>query len=140
MLNRRGFISCAICATAGFAAVEAFAQGQAPSAPPPGVKRKVLGKAELPGSSYVSILMEAEFEAGFKVARHTHPGVENGFLLTGGGVLSVKGQPDRGIKANEGFQIPFEVPHAFQNGSEVTRLSITYVVEKDKPLASPAPE
>jgi len=139
MLNRRGFLSCAICTTAGFAALEASAQGQ-PPAPPQGVKRTVLGKAELPGSNYVSILMAAEFDAGFKVARHTHPGTENGFLTAGGGILFMKGQPDRIIKAGEGFVIPFEVPHAFQNGGETTRLAITYVVDKDKPLASPAPE
>lgn len=136
MLNRRGFVSCAICTAVGFAATDASAQGQAPQ----GISRTVVSRTEQPGDKYVTILMEVELEPGFKVARHTHPGVESGYLLVGGGVLSVKGQPDRTMKANEGFQVPFEVPHAFQTGTEKTRLVITYVVEKDKPLASPAPE
>ncbi|MEP9353779.1 cupin domain-containing protein [Xanthobacter sp. KR7-65] len=139
MLNRRGFVSCAICTAVGFAATEAMGQA-APAAAPQGVSRKVLSKTDLTGTNYVTVLMEVEFDAGFKVARHTHPGIESGFLMSGGGVLSVKGQPDRTLGANEGFQIPVEVPHAFQVGGEKTRLAITYVVDKDKPLASPAPE
>lgn len=138
MLNRRGFISCAICTAAGFAATAVSAQSQSPQ--PQGVSRKVLGRTELPGDTYVTILMEAEFDAGLKLARHTHPGIENIYIVAGGGVVSVKGQADRAVTAGEGLQIPAEVPHAFQVGPEKTRLAITYVVEKDKPLASPAPE
>jgi hypothetical protein len=33
-----------------------------------------------------------------------------------------------------------EVPHGARNGDKPTRLLVTYVVDKDKPLASPAPE
>ena len=62
------------------------------------------------------------------------------YFSTGGGTLSVKGQPDRFVKAGEGFQIPPEVPHKVQNGPERTHVIVTYIVEKDKPLASPAPE
>jgi hypothetical protein len=32
------------------------------------------------------------------------------------------------------------VPHKVQNGPEKTKVIVTYIVEKDKPLASPAPE
>ena len=143
MLNRRGFISCAICSAMGYAATEAAAQGTAPAAAPAapsGITRTVLGKSELPGDRYVVILMEAEFDPALKVARHTHPGVESSYLIAGGGVLSVKGQADRTLKAGEAFQIPAEVPHAFQVGAEKTKLAITYAVDKDKPLATPAPE
>ncbi|MFG1183457.1 cupin domain-containing protein [Xanthobacter aminoxidans] len=146
MLARRRFISCAICSLAGFAATQvggtqAMAQGQsAPAAAPAGISRKVLGRTDMPGDKYVAILMEAEFDGGLKVARHTHPGVESTYLMAGGGVLSVKGQPDRTLAPGDGFQIPPEVPHAFQVGGDKTKLVITYIVEKDKPLATPAPE
>ncbi|WP_341987305.1 cupin domain-containing protein [Azorhizobium sp. AG788] len=135
MLSRRGFVSCAVCAAVGIVAsgVDAVAQT-------PGVVRTVIQKMEYPGDKYVCILMTAEFDAGLKVARHTHPGVESTVLVAGGGTLSVKGQPDRVMTAGEGFQIPPEVPHAFQVGGEKVRLAITYIVEKDKPLSSPAPE
>jgi hypothetical protein len=63
------------------------------------------------------------------VARHTHPGIESAYVLEGGFELPIQGQPTRTIKPGDGFQIPPETPHAG---------GITYVVEKGKPLASPA--
>jgi hypothetical protein len=36
--------------------------------------------------------------------------------------------------------VPTAVPHALKNGDSVTRIASTYVVEKDKPLATPAPQ
>ena len=44
------------------------------------------------------------------------------------------------MKAGEGFQVPPVVPHSFKNGAEPTKLAITYVVEKDKPLVTLVPE
>lgn len=141
MLNRRRFISsCVICATAGFAATDADAQAPAPAPAATGITRTVLGKTDLPGDKYVTILMAADLEPGFLVARHTHPGIESSYVVSGGGILLVKGQADRTLQVADGFQIPPEVPHAFRTGADKTRLAITYVVEKDKPLASPAPE
>ncbi len=52
----------------------------------------------------------------------------------------MKGQPDRVVNPGDGFQIPPETPHSLRNGPDKTRVVVTYVVEKDKPLASPAPE
>ena len=134
MLNRRGMLSCAICAATGLVATKVDAQAQA------GLTRTVIQKTEYPGDKHVCILMTVDIDANFLVARHTHPGVESTYLITGGGVLSVKDQPDRVLKAGEGFQIPPEVPHKLQNGPAPTRLAITYIVEKDKPLVTPAPE
>jgi quercetin dioxygenase-like cupin family protein len=136
MLKRRGFLSCAICAATGLVAAAVDAEAQAPAT----VKRTILQTTEYPGDKYVSILVEAEIEPGVLVARHTHPGVESAYLMEGGGTLSVRGQPNRMVKPGEGYHIPPEVPHSLQNGSAKTRVAITYIVEKDKPLASPALE
>ena len=86
------------------------------------------------------MLAEVEIAPNALVARHTHPGIESTYILEGGGVLNVRGQGDRQAKAADTFQIPPEVPHSFQNGPQTTRLIANYVVEKDKPLATPAPE
>ncbi len=51
--------------------------------------------------------------------------------------LEVQGQPTKRFTAGEGFQVPPGVPHGGKVLSNA-RLAITYVVEKDKPLASPA--
>ena len=140
MLTRRGFAglaSCAICAVTGFIATEASAQGAPPAAA--GVKRKLLSQTDGPMPGYVTINMEAEIDAGVTVARHTHPGIESSYVLEGGFELPVQGQPTRMLKAGDGFQIPPETPHAGgKPGDTKTRLAITYVVEKGKPLATPA--
>ena len=82
--------------------------------------------------------MEAEIEAGVAVGRHTHPGIESAFVMEGGFELPIQGQETRMLKPGDGFQIPPNTPHAGgKAGTARSRLMITYVVEKGKPLASP---
>lgn len=138
MLTRRGFASCALCAISGFIATEAAAQG-APPAGTPGVTRNILSQTDGPTPGYVTVLVEAVIDAGVPVGRHTHPGVESAFVLEGGFELPIEGQATRMLKAGDGFQIPPNTPHAGgKAGTAKTRVLITYVVEKGKPLASPA--
>ena len=141
MLTRRGFAgfaSCAACGLTGFMSTEASAQG-APAATTPGVTRKILAQTDGPMPGYVTINAEAEIDPGVTVARHTHPGIESGYVLEGGFDLPIQGQPTRTLKPGDGFQVPPETPHAGSpNGDKKSRVAITYVVEKGKPLASPA--
>jgi quercetin dioxygenase-like cupin family protein len=141
MLTRRGFAGfapCAICAITGFVATEASAQG-APATTTPGVTRKILSKTDGPAPGYETLLVEAEIDAGVPVGRHTHPGIESAFVLEGGFELPIEGQPTRMLKPGDGFQIPPATPHAGgKPGTAKSRILITYVVEKGKPLASPA--
>ena len=142
MLTRReftGFVSCAICAIASdLVAGEAEAQ-TAPPATTPGVTRKILSQQEGPVPGYATLLVEATIEAGVPVGRHTHPGIESAYVLEGGFELPVAGQPTRTLKAGDGFQIPPDTPHGGgAPGAAKSRVLITYVVEKGKPLASPA--
>lgn len=137
MLTRRNFSACAICSIAGFAAT---AVGEAEAQAAGGLKRTILSKTEYPDGKYATILVAVEIDAGATVPRHTHPGVESAYIIDGALELSVQGQAVRQVKAGDGFQIPAEVPHGARNGDKPTRLAVTYVVEKDKPLATPAPE
>ena len=141
MLTRRrfaGFAPCAICAVSGFFATEASAQG-APAATTAGVTRKILSQTDGPTPAYTTMLVEATIEAGVPVARHTHPGVESAYVLEGGFELPIQGQATRILKPGDGFQIPPDTPHAGgKAGDARTRVLITYVVEKGKPLAAPA--
>jgi len=137
MLSRRGFASCALCAITGFIATEASAQGTPPAASG-GVTRKIISKSDGPGG-YEILLVEAEIEAGVSVGRHTHPGVESAFVLEGGFELPIQGMETKMLKAGDAFQVPANTPHAGgKAGTAKSRLIITYVVEKGKPLASPA--
>jgi quercetin dioxygenase-like cupin family protein len=141
MLTRRefgGLVSCAICAiTTELMADDAAAQ--TPTATTPGVTRKILSQTDGPSPGYVTILAEATIEAGTSVARHTHPGIESAYVLEGGLEVPIQGRPSLNVKAGEGFQIPPDTPHAGGKPLEArARLIITYIVQKDKPLASPA--
>ena len=141
MLTRRSFAGvagCAVCGLAEFVATGAAAQSP-PPAPTAGVTRKVLSQTEGPTPGYVTLLVEAEIEPGVAVARHTHPGIESAYVLEGGFELPIEGQSTRTLKPGDGFQIPPATPHAGgKPGTAKTKILITYVVEKGKPLASPA--
>jgi len=142
MLTRRGFAgfaSCAICAVTGFVASDASAAEGASPPVTPGLTRKMLSQMDGPMPGYVTINQEVEIDAGVTIARHTHPGIESTYVMEGGFELPVQGQPTRMLKAGDGFQIPPETPHAGgKPGDKKTRIAITYVVEKGKPLVSPA--
>jgi quercetin dioxygenase-like cupin family protein len=141
MLTRRGFAgvaSCAICAVTGFMATDASAQGAQPAATP-GVSRKILSQSDGPAPGYVTLLVAIEIEAGVTIGRHTHPGIESAYILEGGFDLPIEGQPTRAYKPGDGFVIPAGTPHAGgKNGDKTTKVLSTYIVEKGKPLASPA--
>jgi len=142
MLTRRGFAgfaTCAICAVTGFLATDASAAENAAPAAASGVRRKVLSQLDGPMPGYTTINMEVEIDAGVAVPRHTHPGIESGYVLEGGFELPIQGQPSRMVKAGDGFQVPPETPHAGGKPSDQkSRIAVTYVVEKGKPLISPA--
>ena len=138
MLTRRSFASCALCAITGFIATEASAQG-APPAAAGGVTRKILSQTDGPASGYETLLVEATIEPGVAVGRHTHPGIESAYVLEGGFELPIQGQATRTLKAGDAFQIPPDTPHAGgKAGTAKSIILITYVVQKGKPLASPA--
>jgi len=113
----------------------AFAQQNA-------IKRTMLQRQEFPGSQYVTVTGIAEIAPAGMAARHTHPGIENGYILEGEGNLKVQGQPERMLKAGDSFQVANTVPHSLRNLSNDKPLKVisTWVVDKDKPLATPAPE
>ncbi len=142
MLTRRGFAgfaSCAICAVTGFVATDASAAEGAPAVTP-GVTRKILSQMDGPTPGYVTLVAEVEIGPGIAAARHTHPGIETIYVLeAGGGDLPIQGQPTRTLNVGDAIQIPAETPHAGgKPGDKKTRLLISYVVEKGKPLVSPA--
>jgi quercetin dioxygenase-like cupin family protein len=131
MLTRRGFVGCALCVVTGFVAAGAAAQT-------PGLKRTMLSQIDGPVEGYVTVTVRIEIEPGALVARHTHPGVEATYLVEGSTELSVDGQAVRQIQPGEAFQVPANVPHSAKNGPTRSILAGTYIVEKGKPLASPA--
>jgi quercetin dioxygenase-like cupin family protein len=103
------------------------------------IKRTPLQTVDFPpGFNTVSAI--AEVAPGNCAGRHTHPGIESSYVMEGEMVLKVAGKPDQMLKAGESFQIPAGTPHdACTVPGQVFKVLAVYVVEKGKPLASPAP-
>jgi quercetin dioxygenase-like cupin family protein len=113
-------------------AVTAFAQQSA-------IKRTPLQTVDFPAGFNV-VTAIAEVASGNCAGRHTHPGVESTYVMEGAILLKVEGQPDKVLKAGESFQVPANIPHdGCTVPGAVFKVLATYIVEKGKPLASPAP-
>ena len=118
-----GFI---IATTAGAAAAQ-------------GIKRTPLQDIKFPvGYHIVSVI--AEIGPSQIAGRHTHPGVDTGYVLDGGAILLVEGKPDQELKAGDSYAVPAGVPHDIKTGDKGLKIMAVYVVEDGKPVATPAPK
>lgn len=130
-------LCCAIALT--FATTAAAVAQQAPAAAPAPIKRTPLQKFDVPGTKFETVIGIAEIVPNVNIGRHTHPGPESGYMLEGDMVLIVEGQPDKPLKTGESYQIPPGAIHDAKTGVGGAKVIATYVVEKGKPLATPAP-
>jgi quercetin dioxygenase-like cupin family protein len=105
-----------------------------------GFKRTMLQTSTFPGGQYVTALYVVDIDAGAAVPPHTHPGLETLYILEGELDLSVEGQPNRHLRSGDSVQIPAETTHSAAPAGKAIKLLVTYVVEKDKPLATIIPK
>ncbi|MBB5048643.1 quercetin dioxygenase-like cupin family protein [Rhodopseudomonas rhenobacensis] len=104
-----------------------------------GIKRTPLQKLEFP-DGYVTVTGIAEIPPGGSAGRHTHPGIETGYVLEGETEMLIDGQPTQHLKAGDSYAIPAGVVHdAKVHGDKSAKVIAVYVVDKTKPLATPAP-
>jgi quercetin dioxygenase-like cupin family protein len=105
-----------------------------------GLTRTLVGRGDVSVPGREAVVARVEVAPGARAGRHTHPGDEISYVLEGQGELLIDGQPPRAIKAGESFIIPAGVVHDAHNSSDAPiKLVGVYVVEKGKPLATPAP-
>jgi quercetin dioxygenase-like cupin family protein len=105
----------------------------------PGIKRTLLQRVDI-GNNMEVILGLAEIAPGGSTGRHTHFGVETGYILEGIGTLEIQGEPTRSLNAGESYTIGAGKVHdAKATGTMPSKVLAVYVVEKGKPLATPAP-
>jgi quercetin dioxygenase-like cupin family protein len=105
----------------------------------PALQRTIVAKADVSVPGREAVVARVEVAPGGIAGWHTHPGDEISYVLEGESVLMVAGQPDRVVKAGESFVIPAGTVHNAKNSSNApAKLVGVYVVEKGKPLASPA--
>ena len=104
-----------------------------------GIQRTVVYRADVSVPGREGVVVRVEIAPGGAAGRHTHPGDEISYVLEGEGEIMVDGQLARRIKAGDGLVIPAGAVHDARNtGTVPLKLVGVYVVEKGKPLATPA--
>jgi quercetin dioxygenase-like cupin family protein len=114
-------------------AVALFAQN-------PGVQRTILQKKDISVPGREAVVARVELAPGSFAGRHTHPGEEISYVLEGQGEILIDGQPPLAIKPGDSVIIPSGAIHdAHNTGTQPLKLVGVYIVDKSKPLATPAP-
>ena len=105
----------------------------------PALTRTIVTRADVSVPGREAVIARVEVAPGGVAGWHTHPGDEISYVAEGEATLLVAGQAPRKVSAGEGFVIPAGVVHNARNdGATAAKLVGVYVVEKGKPLASPA--
>ena len=105
-----------------------------------GLTRTLIGRGDMSVPGREAVVARVELAPGARAGRHTHPGDEISYMMEGESTLLIDGEPPRVVKAGESFIVPAGVIHdAVNNGTVPVKLVGVYVVEKGKPLVTPAP-
>jgi quercetin dioxygenase-like cupin family protein len=123
--------------TVGMIAVATWVVFASAAAQGPSIKRTPVGSIDFP-PGFTTVTAIAEVPAGVCAGRHIHQGIESGYVLEGDVVLKLEGKPEQVFKAGQWFPNPANTPHDVCSVGGFKTIS-TYVVEKGKPLALPAP-
>ena len=128
------------CALALGAATIAIAAGPLPAQPrPAGTTRTDLQRQDLSIPGHEALQVRVDFAPGASFPRHTHPGEEIIYVLTGTLEYEVSGKPVR-LKAGDVLFVPPGTVHAARNvGTTPAAELATYVLEKGKPLTTIVP-
>ncbi|MDC8759977.1 cupin domain-containing protein [Janthinobacterium fluminis] len=103
------------------------------------IKRTVIERADVSVPHREAVVARVELAPGGVAGRHTHPGDEISYVLEGEGELLIDGAAPRPLKAGDAFVVPAGTVHDAKNtGAATLRVVGVYVVEKGKPLGSPA--
>jgi quercetin dioxygenase-like cupin family protein len=106
----------------------------------PAFKRTVLQQFDLSAPGREAVQAMVEFPAGSETGRHTHPGEEISFVEAGPFVLEIDGEAPKTLKTGDAFMVPAGKIHNGHPASGGTaKVLATYVIEKGKPVTTPAP-
>ena len=136
---RQMILPAALAGLSLLAACTTQAQSTAAAPPSGALKRELVTRADVSVPGREAVVARVEVPPGGKAGRHTHPGDEISYVVEGESLLLVDGQPPRRVKAGESFVIPAGVVHDAHNDTDKpVKLVGVYIVEKGKPLATPA--
>ncbi|WP_431038994.1 cupin domain-containing protein [Streptomyces sp. P6-2-1] len=132
MLDRRTVL------TGTGAAMAALVTTASPAAAADEVTRVLLQEHPSPAAGWDIAQTLVEIPCGEASGRHSHPGVEVGYLVRGEVRMEFDDhRPPLHLRTGDPFFITTEVIHnAVNTGKETTMMLSTYVVEKGKPLVT----
>ena len=106
----------------------------------PTVQRKILLTHDLAIPGYQTVMGAVEIPPGGREGRHTHPGAVVVYIQEGVLTFDYEGNPTMTYKAGDSFFIEAGKMHeGINKGASPVKAVATFVVEKGKPLTSPAP-
>ena len=106
----------------------------------PGLTRTDLQRHDLSIPGHEAIQARVDFPPGAVAARHSHPGEEIIYVLKGALEYRIDGEAPVTVSAGQVFFIPAGAIHGAKNvGDGPASELATYVVEKGRPLITPAP-
>jgi quercetin dioxygenase-like cupin family protein len=124
----------------GLAALSTSVTSLPATAQEPTVQRKVLLTHDLAIPGYQTVLGAVEIPPGGREGRHTHPGAVVVYIQEGVLTFDYEGNPTMTYKAGDSFFIEAgKIHEGINKGTSPVKAVATFVVEKGKPLTSPAP-
>ena len=102
-----------------------------------GVARKIFDRMDVP-AGYETVVGSADMPPGAAIGRHTHHGVEFGYIAEGEVEFTVDGEKPYRLKAGGFYRIEAGKVHDARSVGGSAKAVATWVVEKGKPLAEPA--
>ena len=104
-----------------------------------GLERKIVLQQDAAIPGYETVLAEVSIAVGGREGRHWHSGTLVGYILEGELTLELEGKPTKIVKAGEAVLIePLQVHEGFNKGNVPIKALATFIVEKGKPLTTPA--
>src|SRR4051794_1082273 len=77
----------------------------------PGIQRTVVYKADVSVPGREAVIARVELAPGAVAGSHTHFGDEITYVMEGEAEIIIEGQPNRKVKAGDGFVIPAGLKH-----------------------------
>jgi quercetin dioxygenase-like cupin family protein len=106
----------------------------------PTLQRKILLTHDLAIPGYQTVMGAVEIPPGGREGRHTHPGAVVVYIQEGVLTFDYEGNPTMTYKAGDSFFIEAgKIHEGINKGASPVKAVATFVVEKGKPLTSPAP-
>ncbi|MGE4063106.1 MAG: cupin domain-containing protein [Rhodospirillaceae bacterium] len=102
-----------------------------------GIERKIFDRMDVP-AGYEAVVGSADLPDGMSIGRHTHAGVEFAYVVSGEVEFLIEGREPVRVKAGGFMKIDSGKIHDAKALGGPGKVVATWVVEKGKPLASPA--